>query len=229
MIDSESQKVLKSTFKDFDDDFLVQDLTEKQQEKAKKKAEKKDKALEAYEFDLKDFIIHSDGGVTMLAEQFYIRVVTTTTTDANGNTRTTTTYHYYYNDIIIVDISNDGKINWTSKIDKYQHSTNDGGYLSSYALMVTNDKLHMIYNMKARDVYEKEEKKDLTKEEKKAYLTLFVTVDNDGKIEEEILIDNRQEETYIIPKLCEEFGNNQMFLFTQRGPKTKKLGTLTLK
>lgn len=229
LIDSESQKVLTSTYKDFDDDFLVQDLKEKQQEKAKKKAEKKDKALEAYEFDLKDFIIHADGGVTMLAEQFYIRVVTTTYTDGNGNTRTTTHYHYYYNDIIIVDINSDGKINWTSKIDKYQHSVDDGGYRSSYALMIGDDKLHMIYNMQARHVYEKDEKKELTKEEKKAYLTLFVTIDKDGKIEEEILIDNRQEETFVIPKLCEEFGDNQMFLFTQRGPKTKKLGTLTLK
>ncbi len=229
LIDSKSQKVLKSTYKDFEDDFLIQDLTEKQQEKAKKKAAKKDKAIEAYEFDLRDFIIHSDGGVTLLAEQYYVRVTTTTTTDANGNTRTTTTYHYYYNDIIIVDISKDGKINWTTKIDKYQHSTNDGGFMSSYALMIDQDKLHMIYNMRAQHVYEKAERKELTKKEKKAYLTLFVTVEPDGEVVEEILIDNRQEETFIVPKLCEEFGDNQMFIFTQRGAKTKKLGTLTLK
>lgn len=229
LIDSETQKTIKSTYKAFEEDFITQDWTDKQIKKAKKKEAKKDKAIEAYEYDLRDFIIHADGGVTMLAEQYYVRVVTTTTTDANGNTTTRTTYHYYYNDIIIVDISNEGAINWTSKIDKYQHSVNDGGYMSSYALIVTNDKLHMIYNMRAKDVYEKDEKKELTKAEKKAYLTLFVTVSNNGEVEEEILIDNKQEETFIVPKMCEEFGNNQMFLFTQRGGKTKKLGTLTLK
>jgi hypothetical protein len=229
LIDGETQKPIKSTFKPFDEDFITQDWTEKQINKAKKKEKKKNKAIEAYEYDLRDFIVHSDGGVTMLAEQYYVHVVTTTTTDANGNTTTKTTYHYYYNDIIIVDISNEGTINWTSKIDKYQHSIDDGGYMSSYALMVTDDKLHMIYNMRARNVYEKDERKELTKEEKKAYLTLFVTVDNKGEVEEEILIDNRQEETFIVPKLCEEFGDNQMFLFTQRGGKTKKLGTITLK
>lgn len=229
LIDGESQKALKSTFKPFEEDFITQDWSEKKIAKAKKKEKKKDKAIEAYSYDLRDFIIHADGGVTMLAEQYYVHVTTTTTTDANGNTRTTTTYHYYYNDIIIVDIGNDGTINWASKIDKYQHSTNDGGYMSSYALLVTNDKLHVIYNMRAKLIYDKEERKELTKEEKKAYLSLFVTVDADGKIEEEILIDNRQEETFIIPKLCEEFGDNELFIFTQRGAKTKKLGTLTLK
>lgn len=229
LIDGETQKTLKSTYKAFDEDFITQDWSERQIKKAKKKEVKKNKAIEAYEYDLRDFIIHSDGGVTMLAEQYYVHVVTTTTTDANGNTTTRTTYHYYYNDIIIVDIGADGAINWASKIDKYQHSINDGGYMSSYALMIADDKLHMIYNMSARDVYEKDEKKELSKDEKKAYLTLFVTVDSKGEIEEEILIDNRQEETFIVPKLCEEFGDNQMFIFTQRGSKTKKLGTLTLK
>lgn len=228
LIDGQTQKTIKSTYKAFEEDFITQDWTDRQIAKAKKKEVKKDKAIEAYEYDLRDFIIHPNGGVTLLAEQYYVHVVTTTTTDANGNTTTRTTYHYYYNDIIIVDINNEGSINWTSKIDKYQHSINDGGYMSSYALMLTENAMHMIYNMQARDLYEKDERKELSKEDKKAYLTLFVSVTPDGKVQEEILIDNRQEETYIVPKLCEEFGKDQMFLFTQYGRKTKKLGTLTL-
>ena len=42
----------------------------------------------------------------------------TKSTDSKGNTHTTTTYHYYYNDIIVVNISPKGDIDWTIKIEK---------------------------------------------------------------------------------------------------------------
>lgn len=229
LIDGQSQKTLKSTFKSFEESFITEGWSDRAIAKAKKKEDKKGTAIEAYEYDLRDFIVYEDGSISMLAEQYYVRVVTTTTTDANGVTRTTTTYHYYYNDIIIVNISNNGTINWASKIDKYQHSTNDGGYLSSYALLVANGNLHMIYNLNARYLYEKDDYKELDKKDKKAYLTLFVTVDSKGVVTKEILIDNKQQETTIVPKMCEEFGEDKMFIFTQWGAKKKKLGTLFLK
>ena len=227
-IDLVSQNVKKSAFKEIDENFITQDWKDKEVVKAKKKAAKKGKAIEAYSFDLRDFVLKEGGGARLLAEQYYVRVVTTTTTDANGNTRTTTTYHYYYNDVFIIDIAPDGSINWLSKIDKYQHSVNDGGYRSSYALHVKDDKMYLMYNLSAKDYYEKTERAEMSKKDKKAYLTFVSQVTSDGKITDEILINNSAEETYVIPKFCEQISDDQTLIFTGKG-KYQKMGIAKFK
>jgi len=227
-IDLNTQAVLKSTFKEIPEDFITQDWTEKQLNKAKKKESKKGKKIEAYEFDLRDFVLKDGGGARLLAEQYYVHVVTTTTTDANGNTTTRTTYHYYYNDVYIIDIAADGSINWLSKVDKYQHSINDGGYRSSYSLHVKEDKMYLMYNLRAKDYYEKEERTEMSRKDKKAYLTFISEVDNKGNIVDEILINNSEEETYVIPKFCEQITSNKTLIYTGKG-KTQKMGIATFK
>jgi hypothetical protein len=227
-IDLASQQVNKSTFKEIDEDFITSDWSDRAINKAKKKELKTGKGIEAYDFDLRDFVLKEGGGARLLAEQYYVRVVTTTTTDANGNTRTTTTYHYYYNDVYIVDIAADGNINWLSKIDKYQHSTNDGGYRSSYSLHVKEDKMYLMYNLSAKQYYEKDERAQMSKKDKKAYLTFISEVDSKGNIVDEILINNSQEETYVIPKFCEQISEDKTLIFTGKG-KYQKMGIATFK
>jgi len=167
-IDFDTRKVKNNSIKEFDEEFITQGWSDKAIAKAKKKEQKKDRAIEMYEYDLSDFVLRDDGGAVLLAEQYYVRVVTTTTTDANGNTTTRTTYHYYYKDVIVVNISPKGKIEWATKIDKYQHSVNDFGYYSSYVLQVDGDKLHLIYNERARNYFEKDERKGMKRKDKKS-------------------------------------------------------------
>lgn len=227
-IDLNSQNVNKSSFKEIPEDFITENWTEKQVKKAKKKESKKGKNIEAYEFDLRDFVLKEDGGATLLAEQYYVHVVTTTTTDANGNTTTKTTYHYYYNDVYIIDISPEGNINWLSKVEKSQHSINDGGYRSSYSLHIKDDKMYLMFNLKARDYYEKAERKEMSKKEKKAYLTFISEVDSKGNVEDEILINNSEEETYVIPKFCVQISDAKTLIYTSKG-KTQRMGIAVFK
>ena len=227
-IDLNTQAVLKSTFKEIPEDFITQDWTEKQLNKAKKKESKKGKKIEAYEFALRDFVLKDGGGARLLAEQYYVHVVTTTTTDANGNTTTRTTYHYYYNYVYIIYSAADGSINWLSKVDKYQHSINDGGYRSSYSLHVKEDKMYLMYNLRAKDYYEKEERTEMSRKDKKAYLTFISEVDNKGNIVDEILINHSEEETYVIPKFCEQITSNKNLIYTGKG-KTQQIGIATFK
>lgn len=233
VIDTEMGDVISNTSKALDEDFITQDWSDRYKvkvEKKKAKAErkgKKAKEIEAYKFDLKDFVIYKDGSATILAEQYYVRVVTTTTTDSNGNRRTKTTYHYYYNDIYIIKIDKTGEIVWTSKIDKYQHSVNDGGYRSSYHLHAKDDNLYLIYNLSTRSYYERDEWKALPKSERKNYLTLISTVFPDGEIKDELLLNNSKEEIYMVPKYCEQIDNENTFLYTSKR-KNIRLGTLEI-
>lgn len=221
LIDFESRKIKNNSIKEFDQDFITQGWSDKAIAKAKKKEVKKDKAIELYEYDLKDFILREDGGAVLLAEQYFVRVSTYTTRDANGNTTTRTVYHYYYNDIIVININPEGKIEWTTRVEKNQHSTNDGGALSSYVLQVDKDMLHLVYNEDARNYFEKEERKQMSRKDKKANLTVITTIDKKGEQEKEILINASEENTYPVPKFSQQIDEDELLIYTRSGKKRK--------
>lgn len=220
-IDSETKNIKNNNLKKFDEDFITQGWTDKAIAKAKKKKIKKDKSIEMYEYDLKDFILREDGGAVLIAEQFFVRIVTRTYTDSQGNMRTTNDYHYYYKDIIVININNEGQIEWATKIDKYQHSVNDGGYYSSYVLQIDEDKLHIIYNERARKYFEKEERKQLNRKDKNASLTIITTVQSNGDHSKEILINVSNENTYPVPKFSEQINDKQLLMYTRKMKKRK--------
>lgn len=222
MIDFETRLIKNNSLKAFDQEFITQGWSDRAIAKAKKKEVRKDKAIELFEYDLKDFILKEEGGAILLAEQYFIRVVTHTNTNPNtGAIMTRTDYHYYYNDVIVININSDGKIEWATKIEKNQHSVNDGGFSSSYVLQVDEDKLHLIYNENARNYFEKEDRKKMNRKDKTARLTVIATVDNLGEYEKQILINVSQENTYPVPKFSEQINDKELLLYTQRGKKRK--------
>lgn len=226
-IDGESKKIIKSSFKEFTEDFITQGWSEREVKKAKKKEEKKGKEPQMYKYDLRHVIVDENGGITILAEQYYVYVVSHTSTDSNGNTHTTYTYHYHYNDIIAIRINKNGEIEWTTKIEKSQHSINDGGRLSSFAVKVKNDKIYLIYNENSRDFFEDEDKKT-KKKNKRTYFTLLVTLDSKGEYLKEILLNNKEEDSYTVPKLCDDI-NEKEFLIYNMSRKEQKFGSMTIK
>ena len=121
-IDPKTQEIISQNFKEFDIDFITQNMKKRQEKKAKRK-EAKGKEVELFSYDLDEIIFDNSGGAVLIGEQYFI--TTSTSTDSNGRTRTT--YRYHYNDIIVVKISSDGNIDWAEKIPKVQVSTNDGG------------------------------------------------------------------------------------------------------
>jgi len=226
-INGESKKIMKSSFKEFTEDFIIQGWSERAVKKAKKKEEKKGKEPQMYKYDLRNVIIDQNGGITVLAEQYYVHVVSHTYTDSNGNTHTTYTYHYHYNDIIAISINIEGNIEWTTKIEKSQHSVNDGGRVSSFAVKVENNNIYLIYNERSRDFFEDEDKKPKGKD-KKVYLTLLVTLDPKGEYTKEILLNNKEENSYTVSKLCGDI-NEKEFLIYNMSKKEQKFGSMTIK
>ena len=213
--DSKTKDVKATSVKEFDIDFITQGMTEKQEEKAKKR-EEKGKDQELYEYDLDNLIMRDDGGAVLVGEQYY--VVVSTYTDAKGNR--TTTYTYYYNNIIIINIDNAGKIEWAQTIPKRQVSSNDQGAYSSYALMVKDDKLHFIFNDNRQNLNPKKQGgyKNYSFRDKDGIVAI-ATVDRDGKITREALIDAADIEVGVKPKVCDQINDNQMLIFGERKKK----------
>ncbi|MFB1022720.1 MAG: hypothetical protein QMC40_08180 [Vicingaceae bacterium] len=229
-LDESSNKIVTKSFNEFEIDFITQNMTEKLKKKTKKR-EAKGKDVELYQYDLDNIVLKDDGGAILVGEQFFIRVVTTT--DAQGNVRTTT--HYYYNDIIVISINPKGEIDWTEKIAKRQHTINDYGYFSSYAMAVNEDKINFIFNDNIKNLGTAKMTKgkakgavyDFTKKFKSSAAVL-VQVDSDGRQVKEALFNAKEAELLIRPKVCEQISNNELVIYGQKR-KTERFGKIVFK
>jgi len=215
-IDPKTKEILSKNFKEFDIDFITQNMKKRKEKKAKKK-EAKGKEVELFSYDLDRIIFDNNGGAVLVGEQYFI--TTSTSTDSNGRTRTT--YRYHYNDIIVVKILRDGSIEWAEKIPKVQMSVNDGGFYSSYHLSVVKDKLYFVFNDNPKNLTNEGDGKLKNYVLNKESLVVLVTMNQKGEQVKEALFDAREAEVYIRPKVGEQTGYAETILFGQKRKKQK--------
>ncbi len=226
-LDPRTKQVIHESYKEFSDDFITQYMTAKQEEKARKKAEKKDEDMQLYEYDLADIVRRDDGGAVLIGEQYYMYVVTSTSSGPQGQTYTTTTYHYLYNDIIVVNIDPDGNIAWASTIPKRQHSVNDGGFFSSYALEVKGDNLYFVYNDNGENLFlAAGDKFKNTDFNGKGSIVTLANVNSDGRVVREALLDPEKRDLILRPKSCRQLQDDRMFIYATR-KNDYRFGTVT--
>lgn len=218
-INNKSNSIVEKKFNPFGIDFLTQDLTDRQEKKVKKKAEK-GKDIAMFEYDLRDLIIKSDGGIVLIGEQYYVNVYTTTYTTANGGMHTTTNYEYHYNDIIVVNIKPSGDLEWAEKIPKRQVSTNDHGYYSSFTLAVVGSKLFFVYNDNPKNLKYKNDGV-LYSAFLKGTTAFLVSVDGQGRQERYSLFGLNPSEIIILPKYGTQISEDELIMFGKSGKKQK--------
>lgn len=216
-LDRKTKAILHQSYKEFSKEFITQYMTEKEEEKATKKAEKKGEEVELIKYDLDELIVREDGGVVMVGEQYNFFTTTVCTSSPNGGQTCRTVYHYVYNDIVVVNVDPSGNIEWATKIPKRQHTTNDGGYYSSYAMTVKGDKLYFIFNDSGKNLFLKEGDKiaPFKITGKEALITL-ATVESDGTVHREALLSPEKGETITRPKACVQTPDDQLFMFATR-------------
>jgi hypothetical protein len=219
LIDGTTRKVLSSSTKEFDIDFITQYMSEREEERTKKR-EENGKKQELMNYDIHEIVLRDDGGAILVAEQYYIRQVTTYSPGPNGGTYSTSTY-YDYNDIIVVNITPDGKIEWTQKIHKLQESPLPASMTyTSYAIAVTGDAIRFIYNDYTENLLlgEKERYKTF-RSVTKSTAVIMATIDRSGKLKREFLFDRNDSELNTKPVACEQTDANTFILFAQRKEK----------
>lgn len=229
--DAALREVGQNSF-DFEEDFITQDWSAKKKRKFERKQKKNDrrgnKKTEPtfYEYSVRDLIVKDDKSVVLLAEQYYVRVVTRTYTDANGAVRTTTDYYYYYNDIIAMSFSPEGDLQWKSLIEKYQVSVNDGGYYSSFFTVTNEDDINIVYNLRESDLIDMDELNLLERRQvKRNTIGVNVTLDGEGEQRTEKLFDFEEGGLRLVPKACSKAGDGLVFLYA-RAAKGDQIGII---
>lgn len=217
-IDGETYEVVNESVKEFPTDFIVQHSSDKQKKKAKKK-ESKGKEVAFYSYDIDELIEHKDGSITMIGEQY--RYYQTCYTDANGNTRCTN--HYIYGNIIIVKYNPEGEVAWMELIPKYQHTTNDGGYYSGYALTKLPDgTFNLLFNDNPKNSYYEDSGKfyGWKRTSSKTDIVLY-SVQEEGRIDRYVLLRGDEEEVMSRPQVSVQIDANELVVLGQNGKNTK--------
>lgn len=131
-IDKKMQLLRSSLYK-YDDAILQKFIEQKDIEKKK----------ELEDYVLRDIAMLASGAYFLVGERYYKY------TERNYDPRTnitTTTEYYNYNSIIVSYFDSLGNHKWTDRVPKYQSSTNDFGYFSSYSLLNTGKEIYLFFN-----------------------------------------------------------------------------------
>lgn len=226
-LDRATKQIMHESFKPFDDDFITLYMTEKAAAKAKKKAERKEEEMELPEFRLHEIVHRDDGGAVLLAEQ-YFTYITTITSSMNGQTYTSDVRHYVYNDILVVNISPAGDIEWATKVPKRQHTFESPVY-SGFALDVKGDKIYLVFNDSGANLFLKPGDRVAQFELKgKDALVVLATVDGQGNVSREALFSPERRDVILRPMDCVELENKDMFIYASR-KNDYRFGLITFK
>jgi hypothetical protein len=219
-LDANTRAVITNTSKEFDLDFIAQNLTEREARKVGRRAAN-DKDNELFQFRLDQLVVDNVGGVFLVGEQFYVKRVTTTTRNpTTGAVNTQTDFHYYYNDIITIRIGAEGKIVWSQKIPKRQKSINDGGASSSYTFGVRNGQLLFMYNDSPENINYNGKGAVARAELNPNYgIVMLCSVSGSGEVKRQPVFGTKEVNVLIRPKVCEQISSNEFVLFGQRGKK----------
>ena len=235
VIDSKTKEVKKEYYQEFDPKFLDDFMSERRAEKGR----------ELSRYNLNQLEIRRDGGVVLIAEQFFVKQFR----DLNSYNNPYGNPYYYnpryfsywrypysryynpfydpevevqynYNDIMVINIRPDGTIQWAKKIPKRQRSKNDGGRNSSYAMSVAKGKMFFVFNDNPKNLHKKSSDLKIHNFTKgKESVVVLVTVNGRGEVTKEPLFQVKDTKTITRPNVCEQIAGDQMIIYSEKNRK----------
>jgi hypothetical protein len=223
-MDFKKKTIINEGFSEFKKDIIVEGWSDREKKRANKREAKGKGAPQLYSYDFREVHTTKDGGIIVVMEQYY--VVVSTYTDAKGHTYTTR--DYYYNDVIVYRVQENGTFNWIKKIQKSQHSINDGGYLSSIGGYFTDDTYVCYFNDNKKNYSEGKFLTNLkfvygTSYSKKSNCVARVELAiESGDMSRELFVSRSEAKAIAIPKRFKtDYQNNEMFMYFYYGRKEK--------
>jgi len=169
---------------DFDTRFQIE------MEGAKKGA----KGKEISDLHIRKMFPNADGTITFIAEKYWIEAHDNNNNSMIGAALGGYNFYYNYEDILLFNMTIDGKMNWVKKVLKYQRTYNDGGLYNSFITTKKGDDIFLVYNAHRSDPDEMM----VNTNKAIAYVT---KVDKTGKATTEKLFNAREAEVIMTPRI----------------------------
>lgn len=200
---SSNLQLINTSWKKYDD-VLFQTFRRK---------DKSRKITEIPDVKMKNLLVLDDGSFMQVGEQYYKYI------ERNYDPRTnitTTTEHFNYNSIIVSYFDEKGKHVWTNHVPKFQNSTNDFGYFSSFVAYNDGSQVHLIFN-------DTEKNLDVELGNHAAYTSIFnnrkfvisyVSLDKTGVISRNKLLS--EDNGFMLrAKMSGQFDKSALYLITE--------------
>lgn len=208
-LDNTGENIIFSETKAFETSFL--DLFEQT---------KKD---ELFGFDLGTILFKEDGSSTLIAEH-------TGQSDRLGDNQSVLTF----NDLIVLNVSDKGKIDWVKKVAKRQYYKGDIRFrLSvklryfSYEAFTNNNKIYILYNDADKNMDKPVEDKKVSLFYGNKINAVLVSIDSKGTAKKESLFKYKDEKIIVAPGSSSVVNDKDLIIYGVKGSKYK-LGRLTL-
>src|SRR5690606_26693812 len=121
--------------------------------------------------------------------------------------------HYFFNDILVFNLTEAGDLNWQTRIRKNQHSTDDGGYFSSFFTTSVDGTTYIMYNESARDFHTSETYGTLEKSEKRSEYLVVTRLAENGSFTKRVLLDDEEIDVRVRPKVCVQLDSNSALIY----------------
>lgn len=165
------------------------------------KAASEENKSELFDFGIKNLILRNDGGAILISEMFFKTIETRTVPNIYGNYSYIDYDYFHFNDIVAFSINNDGSVDWQNVMKKRQVSEEDGGYYSSFGMLVLRNELHFIFN---EDIF------------KKTNIIDYIT-DNNGKTVRKNIMNTERKELMLMPRFSKQVSANEIIIPSLEG------------
>ncbi len=238
-LDPRERAISNRQASEFSFEFLTAFMSNRNRQKALKATERNDtrKEPELFDYSLDELVLRSDGGAVLFAEQYFVEQ------DYNnqnygfynpyyspfydpfyrnryGNQQQPD-YYYHYNDIIVINLSPDGGIEWASRIPKQQETRNDGGYYSSYAMATTREGFFFLFNDDSRNFGRDDDPNGAgrlyTYTGRGNSVVALAQINIKGEVSVYPLSSNKDAGVTLRPKMCKQIGKREMAVLGERG------------
>jgi hypothetical protein len=165
--------------------------------------------VELSDFKMDHFVQFRDGSFGLVAEQFLIDRICWQdfrTGMINCN------YFYYYNNIIVIRMDADGEIIWAADIPKFQESSNDMGYYSSYAFGFDGESMHFVFNDNPKNLTETDKTRAHQMDNIKRATIVHARLGMDGSFTRENALTEKKNRFYFVPGYARQISNSSIWL-----------------
>lgn len=165
--------------------------------------------VELSDFKLDYLVRFNDGSYGLIAEQFLIDEI------CFQDFRTgmfTCNYFYYYNNIIVIKMNDKGEVMWAADIPKYQESSNDAGYFSSYVFGFNGESMHFVFNDNPKNLTETDERRAHRMDNVKRAVVVHAKLSKDGSFSRVNASSEKRSRFYFIPQYSAQISDESMWL-----------------
>ena len=220
-VDPESDEVKLENTKAFDEAFLSHFMTMDAASRGK----------EIKNISLRELSFLDDGSAVLLAEEFTEFETSFSITSISYSygpsyyTKTISTMtskwsNFHFDNIIALRINTKGEIEWANILKKKQHTIEDVGMYSSFAVMYYKDRIFLIYNDNPKNLTAGPNELYRFRKNKNA-VVVCAEIRPDGSLVKKALFNAREAETLTCPRSCKQISENKMEIYGKKRGKYK--------